>query len=226
MQKQAVQRGLNLLLPQFNCCHICGRFLSEGGVLCQPCLHALRKEKLGERALLAYGHPPLAACVSAFEHDGAARQLVHLLKYQADGLAAEVLGEHMALAFLETWKEREKPDLTVPVPLHDRRRTTRGYNQAELLAAVLCRGCGLSLVPEALVRTKAGSSQVGRGRAERLKAMMGSFSVPFAQMVRGKRILLVDDVLTTGATAVSCAVALLDAGAKEVSLATACRVQL
>lgn len=226
MNKRAADQLLNILLPQSNCCHVCGRFLTNGGVLCDSCLYALRRERLGKHTMLAYGHPPLSACVSAFVHDGTARQLVHLLKYQANGLAAEVLGEGMALAFARAWKERETPEMVVPVPLHERRKNIRGYNQAQLLAEVLCTGCGLTLAPDVLVRTKAGSSQVGRGRAERLKAMIGSFSVPIPQNVRGKRILLVDDVLTTGATAVSCAVALLDAGAKEVSLATACRVQL
>lgn len=226
MNRQTAERMLNILLPQSNCCHVCGRFLTNGGVLCDSCLYALRRERLGRRALLTYGHPPLAACISAFAHEGTARQLVHLLKYQADGLAAEVLGEGMALAFARAWQEREAPELVIPVPLHEHRRNLRGYNQAQLLAEVLCTGCSLTLAPDALVRTKAGSSQVGRGRAERLRAMMGSFSAPVPQRVRGKRILLVDDVLTTGATAVSCTVALLDAGAKEVSLATACRVQL
>lgn len=218
------EKGLNVLFPQANCCHICGAFLSEGGILCPNCLKNLRKERLNKPTVQAEGHPPLSVCLSAFEHDGAARQLVHMLKYQADGLAAEVLGEHMALVLAQEWKPQDQPDVVIPVPLHERRQLKRGYNQAQLLANVVCRGCGLLLETEALVRVSSIASQVHRGRSQRLQAMIGSFACPFPQKVQGKRILLVDDVLTTGATAVACAVALLDAGAEEVSVLTACRV--
>lgn len=218
------EKALNGLFPQGNGCHICDTFPEEGGVLCSRCLQMLRKERLNSPSLPSDHHPPLKLCVSAFEHDGAARHLVHLLKYQADGLAAEVLGEHMALVFEMEQQRIQHPDLVIPVPLHERRENRRGYNQAQLLAEVVCRGCGLCMETEALVRLSSIASQVHRGRSQRLKAMIGSFACPFPQKVQGKRILLVDDVLTTGATAVACAAALLDAGAEEVSMLTACRV--
>ena len=102
------------------------------------------------------------------------------------------------------------PDGAVPVPLHPLRLRERGYNQAGLLARAVCSRTGLPLWEDALARTRYSASQLTRIREERLTALSGAFEADGAQ-VAGKRVLLVDDVLTTGATLLSCAETILRA---------------
>ena len=114
-----------------------------------------------------------------------------------------------------------------PVPLHPSRLFTRRYNQAAEIARPLCRLTGLAYLPDALVRRRATSPQGGKSGRGRRVNVKGAFEVPPRRCaaVVGRRVLLVDDVLTTGATAEACARALLKAGAKAVDLAVVARVR-
>lgn len=214
----------DILFPEHNACHLCGRFPERAGVLCSHCmeeLNAIRYKKL--RSASDEPHLPLEVCLSAWPHQGAARDLVHQLKYQSDCAAAELLGEGMAAALVISPYKPAVIDAVVPVPLHASRLEQRGYNQALLLAQAICTHTGLELADGLLVRMHATDTQLHRDRAQRIQAMHGAFAVPDPAKVHGRHILLVDDVLTTGATAMSCAQALKDAGAQSVSLLTACR---
>jgi ComF family protein len=160
-----------------------------------------------------------AACL----YDDASRDLILQYKH----------ADHTELAVLfSKWVGRaaadliEDADAVVPVPLHPIRLLNRRYNQAAEIARPLARRHGLTYLPDALVRTRAGT-QGGKSRAGRRRAVAGAFVVPAprAGRVAGKRILLVDDVLTTGATAEGCAKALLKAGAASVDLAVVARVR-
>lgn len=156
-------------------------------------------------------------CFGAYE--GRLRELIHLLKYGKMAPLAAPLGE---------WIARAMPrdavfDLIVPVPLHWRRRWDRGFNQSELLAAHVARRYGLRVVP-ALRRVRATASQAGLTSSRRRSNVSGAFEVKRKQAVEGRRILLVDDVLTTGATASACGTALKRAGARTVTLVTLARV--
>lgn len=214
-----------LLFPQENACHLCQRFLDAGGVLCAQCERDLRKAQLSEncREMLLR---PLSSAQSAFAYEATAKQMVLRLKYHSDGAMAVPLGESMCQILLENRPLYRRIDVVIPVPLHPVRQYERGYNQAQLLAEALCRPMRLPLRPEALVRTRATGSQVGRSRSQRLQALRRAFSVADPMLVQNRCILLVDDVLTTGATAVACAEALYRAGAGEVALITACRAGL
>lgn len=117
-------------------------------------------------------------------------------------------------------------DAVVPVPLHPLRLLSRRYNQAAEIARPLARRHSLIYLPDALVRRRAGT-QAGKSRSGRRRAVAGAFAVAPARaaQVQGRRILLIDDVLTTGATADRCARALLDAGASAVDVAVVARVR-
>jgi ComF family protein len=108
-----------------------------------------------------------------------------------------------------------RADLIVPVPLHIWRRLRRGYNQAELLAREIVRLTGLPLDTRVLRRHRAGRRQLGLSRRERRRSLAGCFAAEQAR-ARGRTILLIDDVVTTGATLETCARVLLDAGALGV----------
>ena len=161
-----------------------------------------------------------AACV----YDEASRELILKLKH-ADrpdlaGLFALWLGRAAADLL-------EEADAVVPVPLHPWRLFTRRYNQAAEIARPLARASGLLYLPDALVRRRATASQGGKSGRGRKLNVAGAFAVRTAarDRLKGLRIVLVDDVFTTGATAEACAKALLAAGAARVDLAAVARVQ-
>jgi ComF family protein len=118
-------------------------------------------------------------------------------------------------------------DAVVPVPLHPLRLLSRRYNQAAEIARLLSHQAGLIYLPDSLQRRRATASQGGRSGSGRRRNVAGAFIVPMDQHrhIKGRRILLIDDVLTTGATAEACAKALLKAGARAVDVAVVARVR-
>lgn len=172
----------------------------------------------------AIADPPVftrARAVCRF--DGEARELVHRLKYGDRIELSLTLGRMMAQAGRELLGEAE---IVVPIPLHRARLWSRRFNQAAVLAGVVSRQAKLPLAPTLLARVKRTRQQVGLTRSQRADNLQGAFRVPDAQrpQVEGRRILLVDDVLTTGATANAAARALLRAGARDVDILTFARV--
>jgi ComF family protein len=156
-------------------------------------------------------------------YQGSLRVLLHELKYHgrrriADRLAELICEDPAARTLLSARA------VIVPVPLHPRRRSERGFNQSELLAAALARRAGFPLHARALVRRKDTPPQTGLSAAARRRNVAGAFAVREHPCVHGRTILLVDDVLTTGATARACAGALRAAGAAAVDLMTVARV--
>jgi ComF family protein len=107
-------------------------------------------------------------------------------------------------------------DLILPVPIHDAKRRLRGYNQSQLLAAELSGLCGIPGEWKAVKRRASAHAQVELSRSERLRNVQGAFRVVLPEVIRGKRILLIDDVATTCSTVHECSLALLDAGASRV----------
>jgi len=121
-------------------------------------------------------------------------------------------------------------DLIIPVPLHPNRLTERGYNQSEKIARGIYDGLAKKnsnapeLAPEILIRSRDTPHQLGQGREERLHNLTGAFTVEQINAIQNKTILLVDDVLTTGATLAETSATLLEAGAAQVYIATLCAV--
>ncbi len=152
-------------------------------------------------------------------YEGPLRALIHLLKYEGMKPLAATLGECLSRAL----PLDERFDAVVPMPLHWVRGFQRGFNQASLLAAHLARRRGIPLI-NAARRIRATRSQTGLTNAQRRENVNGAFRARRGRPLEGLRVLLVDDVMTTGATASACAGALKRAGARSVTVLTLARV--
>ena len=197
----ACERALKTPGPLF--CRRCGAILKSGGAFCYACRGTKGKKY---RCQLIR---------SAFVFNTSSRALVHALKYQQADYVAADMGEKM-LAVFAKYPELAAADLVMPVPLHPKKKRARGYNQSELLARAFVQQIGLPLDVTSLIRTRNTVSQTTLGRQGRLNNMVGAFTCKHPQRVKGKTVLLIDDVATTGATLEGCAVALKQAGAKRV----------
>ena len=147
--------------------------------------------------------------------NASSRGLVHALKYGGADYLAREMGCLMAVRFCK-YPELSAAEIVMPVPLFPKRRRKRGYNQSALLARWLAEETGLMYDETSLARTRDTVSQTKLGRKGRLANMTGAFACKNPAAVKGKVILLVDDVATTGATLEGCAAALKAAGAKKV----------
>lgn len=153
----------------------------------------------------------------ALVYDERAALLVHALKFgRRPGLAAE-LGARLARAV----PAAPAFDLVTAVPLHAARRRERGYDQARLLAEAVADRLGVPALPDALARERATPAQTGLDPARRRRNLAGAFRATGPRRLRGRRILIVDDVITTGATLEACLAALAAAGAKATGAALA-----
>lgn len=153
-----------------------------------------------------------------FTKKGKSQTLLHLLKYKNKPELGEELGRLYGQSLLDngfggTW------DVLVAVPLHPLKKQRRGYNQSECFARGLSKVLGIPY-RELLVRKKFTTTQTNKSRLERLENVEEVFALNEGQVTQGLRILLVDDILTTGATLCCCAQTLLQGGAKHVDLAT------
>lgn len=221
-------------------CPACREPLAEPGGLCPGCwsrLHFIARpycarlgipfphdaggELLSLEAIAA--PPAYRRARAALCYDETAAALVHALKYGDRLDLAPTLGRWMAQAGRELTAEA---DLLVPVPLHWRRLWTRRFNQSAALAREVARACGRPAATDLVARVKATPQQVGLSRAERGRNVQGAFRVPERSkpLLRGRRLVLVDDVLTSGATVDACARALLRAGAGSVDVLVLARV--
>lgn len=214
--KRAARALLELIYPIRAECMGCGAKTGfERDWLCEDCRQALANRWVGAAT------PPEGGLIDGaaygYFYGGPAGGLVRNLKYRGVSRLAEPMGRQMVRAL-----EGLQPahiDCVTPVPMHVRRVRKRGVNQALLLAREVADGLQLPL-EEALVRTRNTLQQARLDDAKRLHNLDGAFAV--AGNMAGKRVLLVDDVCTTGATANACAEALLKEGASAVLLVCFC----
>jgi ComF family protein len=167
--------------------------------------------------------PAYTRARAAVRYDDVARTLVHALKYQDRTDRAPSMGRWMARAGRELL---EDADVLVPVPLHWRRGWSRRYNQSGALARIIERQTGVAVAAEALRRIRRTEQQIGLSRPQRASNVQGAFKVaPDRQhLIAGRRVVLIDDVLTSGATVDACARALLRAKAAAVDVLVFARV--
>jgi ComF family protein len=178
----------------------------------------------GVLSMQAIADPPAyQRARAAVRYDEVSRTLVHALKYSDRLDLAPTMGRWMARAGRELLREA---DALLPVPLHWRRLWTRRYNQSALLAQSIAAESGVPVADGALARVKATAQQVGLTQTQRAENVQGAFQVSPAgkAIVTGRRLVLIDDVLTSGATADACARALLRGGAQTVDVLVFARV--
>ncbi len=234
----AFRFALDFGLPPL--CPACRGLVGDDGGLCATCWSRLSfiARPFCERLGTPFGYDPGPGVLSteavanppafcraraAVRYDDVASALVHALKYGDRLDLAPTMGRWMARAGREL---TEGADALVPVPLHWRRLWTRRFNQAAALARVISQASAVPVLDDALKRMRATPQQVGLNRADRATNVQGAFQVPDERSaaVAGRRLVLVDDVLTSGATVDACARALLRAGAAQVDVVVFARV--
>jgi ComF family protein len=238
MAREALALPARLFFPPV--CAGCRRQVSQPGTLCGSCWPKLRflekpwcavmgtpfTHDMGDGFLSAEAianPPPFERSRAAVAYGGVARRMVQALKY----------GDRTDLApWMARWMQRAGAELladadcVVPVPLHRRRFFTRRFNQSAELARTIAAHSGKPFEPGALQRVKVTRQQVGLGLSERQDNVRAAFRVPAESdiFIRGRRILLVDDVYTTGSTVFAVSKALKKSGAAAVDVLTFARV--
>lgn len=226
------------------CCRVCGDPLPQQTKYGFPGSLAPNSEFLTVQLCAACSlERPLfkrAASFGAYAHE--LRELIHLLKYHRLRAASGMLGCMLAHAAEPLLADFESSVLVIPIPLHASKFRERGFNQSELIARSAIRELGrgaitspadengnrqpapkLELLTTSLLRRRATPSQVGMSREQRRENIRGAFAVTGKEQIAGREVLLVDDVMTTGATVAECSRVLLGAGAKAVWAATVAR---
>lgn len=194
-------------------------------MICPSCLDLLPRypgsEALYDAEKRIEGHAPFTEYRSdlGFTHHNPVRDLIHTIKYEGHPELGERLGQLFAPEHLRAGHFADI-GVAVPVPLTPRRLRRRGYNQSAYIARGLTGGLGIPLDETLLARRDSAGTQTHRGREARWASMREAFFVPDPDKVSRRRILIIDDVLTTGATLSACALALMEAGAESVSYYT------
>lgn len=219
---------LALFFPES--CFACDGILARGEkFICTECnvklpytdYHVHGATELNPLQRRFWGKVPVRYAFSyfTFQNKGSVQRLLHHLKYKG----AKELGEHLGHRYgsvLQEHQYHEQFDLIVPVPLHKQKLRKRGYNQSLHFALGLATAMDVPTKADILIRTINTSTQTRKDRLNRWQNVEQVFEVKKPETIVGKHVLIVDDVLTTGATLEACAVALLDAGAAEVSVVT------
>jgi ComF family protein len=183
-----------------------------------PFLNAHPLDETGRCTLCRLGLAGFDAVYSYGSYEGTLRKLIHLFKYGKIRPLARPFGDLLSRVV----PREQRFDCVVPMPLHWRRRWERGFNQSELLARNVARRWNVT-VTNAVKRVRATASQAGLTNAKRRANVNGAFAMRRGVRVDGARVLLVDDVLTTGASAAACARVLKRAGAVHVALLAVAR---
>lgn len=170
----------------------------------------------------AVARPVYDAARGALVFDGAVRELIHQFKYGGKTMLRRPLAL-LAAAHLDQFVTEFRPDMVMPVPLHKKRLRQRGFNQAILLGEIFAKRWELPLLRNTLRRVRWTEPQVNLSAAERLENVKGAFAITNDEVILGKRVLLVDDVYTTGSTVKECTKILKHAGAEAVIAVTVAR---
>lgn len=223
--KNAIDSVTHLFFPHI--CAACGSdIISQQQLLCLTCT-----EKLPLTNYHAYpdnpvektfwGRIPLiyASSYLYFSKDSIVQQLMHQFKYKGNQDIGTYFGKKMGAAF-QTATRLQKPDFLVPLPLHPSREKKRGYNQAGILCDGMSEAMNIPVLRQAVTRKTHTETQTHKNRASRWQNMDGRFWIGDPSILENKHVMLVDDVITTGATLEACGQELLKAKGLLLSIAT------
>lgn len=227
--KKLILSSLNGLLYIFfpRICAACNHSLYKNeDVICTSCLYHLAKTNTHTDSTNTiyktfWGRVPIsnAASYLFFTKQGKVQHLIHQLKYKK----REDVGIYLGVLYgneLKICSPYNEVDLIIPVPLHPLKKRKRGYNQSEVFAKGLSQSMNIPVNTNSLARKNNNASQTKYSRYNRWENIKELFFVPPINSIQNKNILLVDDVITTGATLEACASALLNNGASSVCIAT------
>ena len=220
VKDSVIRKNLFHRLILTNRCRLCGKVIAIKGTLCENC--DPEKQRIDKKALLLHTY-----CVKDFDRhtspfyfDGDVRTGIHNLKYSGYKMYSEFFADEMVKVIERDFSD-EKVDFFTCVPITKRKKYIKGYNQCDFLIKLISKAFGEKATPNLLVKIKETPNQVSLSRKERLTNLRGAFKVNEKYDVKGKTILLCDDVVTTGSTLSECAKTLRKAGAKKVISVTA-----
>ena len=219
---------LNLFFP-LNCA-ACGNYLFKSEkVICTSCLFQLPKtnfhlQKENIISDIFIGRVPINTATAFFTFNKGSRyqKLIHKLKYKGQAEIGIELGKHFG-SFLMKSEYYQDIDAIVPVPLHPKKKKIRGYNQSEMIAKGMAKSMNSELVVDILIRNIHSESQTRKNKIERWLNVKDVFEIKSSEKLKNKHILLVDDVITTGATIEACAQKLLRI--ENIKISIACLTQ-
>jgi ComF family protein len=223
--KELFSGASHLLFPQL--CEGCHTpLLHQERVLCMGCTYELPQTGFhhipdNEAALRVAGRIPFkyATAFAYFSEEGLMQHLMHRLKYSGRKSIGKFLGQQAGYA-LKSVPWITEIDAIVPVPLHPRKHAKRGYNQSAIIAEGIGQSLNIPVESAGLIRIKNTDSQTKKSREQRLENVKGAFALNAKKPITAKHVLLVDDVLTTGATIEAAASALLVAPGFSLSICT------
>lgn len=216
---------INLLFPRV--CAACGNLLLEGeDTVCTTCRFLLPKtgyENFPDNPLaqMFYGQMPFNAVMAEFffSKTGKVQHLVHGLKYHHCRENGIFLGQEIGKSLLKT-ADYQGIDYIIPIPLHPKKEKIRGYNQSHVIAEGISQIMNIPIAENCLVRSVFTDTQTRKTRDERYENVKDIFALKNPEKFKGKHVLLVDDVLTTGATLMSAGKALTQVEGIKISVAT------
>lgn len=223
--KAGTRNILGILYP--NRCIACHYPVHEIPLpVCIPCMSRLERADLPEVRKHLAGHSNAVATIKhvyahwIFDKTGVVQLLHQALKYQNRPTYGYMLGKRVGRSLKGTISLDTMPHAIVPIPLHAKRYYERGYNQSDMLAGGIASEISIPLENQAMTRSCHTVTQTGLGQDERWRNVSSAFKITAPEKIKGRHLLVVDDVLTTGATLLSAAHTLIAAGAHLVSFAT------
>lgn len=217
---------VNLFFPRV--CAACGNILLEGeDTVCTTCRFLLPKTGYEQHpdnpmAQMFYGQMPFNAVMAEFffSKTGKVQHLIHGLKYHHCRENGIFLGQEIGKSLLQA-ADYQGIDFIVPIPLHPKKEKIRGYNQSHVIAEGISQITSVPIAENCLIRSVFTDTQTKKSREDRWQNVKDIFEVKNSEKLKGKHVLLVDDVLTTGATLMSAGRALMQVEGIKISVATA-----